>query len=223
MGSLIDRLRDPLWVHSPQPFGSPQLAKDETLADLKDAADEIERLRTPPTGNAMREALTTAVRHIEHMAAWITKQNAGYSFESLGEDMPRIRATLLQTSLAVTDEMVSAAIEAAWPGPEIVYADGHDSPEAMMRAALEAALAQPQEQREDVQPVALAFTENAVHNAIASALTNGTTYSNVRQAAKDVIALAQPNVPHVHSIPAAPPPLPDSAGAGKTKGKGAAR
>lgn len=37
-------------------------------------------------------ALRTAVRHIEHMAPWISKQNAGYSFESLGEDMPGIRA-----------------------------------------------------------------------------------------------------------------------------------
>ena len=40
------------------------------------------------------EALKTAIRHIDHMAAWITKQNAGYSFESLGEDMPGIRAAL---------------------------------------------------------------------------------------------------------------------------------
>lgn len=46
-------------------------------------------------------------------------------------------------SIPVTDAMVAAAIEAAWPGPEIIYADGHDSAEAMMRAALEAALAVP--------------------------------------------------------------------------------
>lgn len=38
-----------------------------------------------------KQALTLAISHIEHMSAWITKQNAGYSFESLGEDMPAIR------------------------------------------------------------------------------------------------------------------------------------
>lgn len=41
----------------------------------------------------LRDALRTAVGHIEHMAAWIGNQNAGYSFESLGEDMPGIRAS----------------------------------------------------------------------------------------------------------------------------------
>lgn len=39
----------------------------------------------------MAAALETAAGHIEHMAAWIGKQNAGYSFEGLGEDMPGIR------------------------------------------------------------------------------------------------------------------------------------
>lgn len=100
---------------------------------------------TPGEPGAMREALQTAIGHIDHMAAFITKANCDYhcgvySFESLGEDMPGIRAALSQTYSKVTDEMVNAAIEAAWPGPEIVYADGHDSAEAMMRAALEAAL-----------------------------------------------------------------------------------
>ncbi len=37
-------------------------------------------------------ALKLAIQHIEHMAAWISAHNAGYSFESLGEDMPGIRA-----------------------------------------------------------------------------------------------------------------------------------
>lgn len=41
-----------------------------------------------------KQALTLAIHHIEHMAAWITAQNAGYSFESLGEDMPGIRAAV---------------------------------------------------------------------------------------------------------------------------------
>jgi hypothetical protein len=42
---------------------------------------------------------------------------------------------------AVTEAMINAAVEAAWPGPEIVYDDNFGSAEAMMRAALEAALA----------------------------------------------------------------------------------
>ena len=39
-------------------------------------------------------ALKMAVDHIEHMAAWITRLNSVYSFESLGEDMPNIKAAL---------------------------------------------------------------------------------------------------------------------------------
>lgn len=39
----------------------------------------------------MRDALKTAIAHIGHMAAWIGKKNAGYSFEGLGEDMPGIQ------------------------------------------------------------------------------------------------------------------------------------
>lgn len=42
----------------------------------------------------MAEALKSAISHIEHMAAWITSQNAGYSFESIGEDMPGLKAAL---------------------------------------------------------------------------------------------------------------------------------
>lgn len=48
-------------------------------------------------------ALKTAVAHIEHMAKWINRHNAGrghnpdfggYVFESLGEDMPGLRAAI---------------------------------------------------------------------------------------------------------------------------------
>jgi hypothetical protein len=42
----------------------------------------------------MREALKTAIGHIERMAAFITANTSGYSFESLGEDMPGMRAAL---------------------------------------------------------------------------------------------------------------------------------
>jgi hypothetical protein len=43
-GTLIQRLRLPLWCHSNSPFEGPQLAKEETLADLRKAADTIDAL-----------------------------------------------------------------------------------------------------------------------------------------------------------------------------------
>lgn len=43
---------------------------------------------------AVFAALRKAVDHITHMAEWIGKQNAGYSFEGLGEDLPGIRDAL---------------------------------------------------------------------------------------------------------------------------------
>ena len=38
------------------------------------------------------EALKIACEHLEHMAAFISNKKTGYSFESLGEDMPGIVA-----------------------------------------------------------------------------------------------------------------------------------
>lgn len=38
----------------------------------------------------LERALGAAIRHIEHMARWIGDQNAGYSFEALGEDRSEI-------------------------------------------------------------------------------------------------------------------------------------
>ena len=40
----------------------------------------------------LKSSMGNAIRHIEHMAAWITKQNAGYSFEALGEDIEEFRS-----------------------------------------------------------------------------------------------------------------------------------
>lgn len=37
------------------------------------------------------EALDLALGHLQHMSAWVTAQQKGYSFESLGEDMGQIR------------------------------------------------------------------------------------------------------------------------------------
>lgn len=42
----------------------------------------------------LRRVLSAAIGHIEHMAAWIGRQNKGYSFESIGEDIGDIRAAL---------------------------------------------------------------------------------------------------------------------------------
>lgn len=44
--------------------------------------------------DALLAALKTGADNIEHMAAWIAEQNAGYSFECLGEDMPGIRSAI---------------------------------------------------------------------------------------------------------------------------------
>lgn len=53
---------------------------------------EAEVLRS----RALDKALVLALRHINHMSAWIGEQNAGYSFESLGEDLPGIVAARLE-------------------------------------------------------------------------------------------------------------------------------
>lgn len=50
----------------------------------------------PASHGAKREALVMAISHIEHMAYWIQKQQDGYSFEALGEDMPTMQAALLK-------------------------------------------------------------------------------------------------------------------------------
>ncbi len=43
--TLIDRLQNPAWCHSNTPFESPQLETLQTVGDMREAADEIERLR----------------------------------------------------------------------------------------------------------------------------------------------------------------------------------
>ncbi len=58
------------------------------------------------TTDSLKAALERAVSHIEHMAAWITAQDAFYSFESLGEDMPDIKAALRASTDAAHDDYV---------------------------------------------------------------------------------------------------------------------
>lgn len=78
-GEKCPNCNGPLWRVS---------AMDDRNEAFKCANDTFDRLA------AAQRALQTAVDHIEHMAAWVGKQQAGYSFESLGEDMPSIKAQL---------------------------------------------------------------------------------------------------------------------------------
>lgn len=81
---------------------------DQVFTDYRAAEAHFGKRTTEPPDcgqylGAIREArkerdearahLRTAVRHIDHMAAWISARNAGYSFEGLGEDMPDIRTS----------------------------------------------------------------------------------------------------------------------------------
>ena len=69
-----------------------------TSDDLSEVAAMIKRRQEAAASAAsapeLHQALKTALDHIEHMAAFIGNQKAGYSFESLGEDMPGMRAAL---------------------------------------------------------------------------------------------------------------------------------
>lgn len=56
MFDLTERLRNPAWCHSCGHYDSPQLAKEETVKDMAEAADEIERLRAEV--DTLKTALT---------------------------------------------------------------------------------------------------------------------------------------------------------------------
>jgi hypothetical protein len=73
-----------------EPFnvGTHHHALDDAIAQARAVCAAYERLRAPLA------SLRTAVAHIDHMSVWIVQQNAGYSFERLGEDMEGIKAPL---------------------------------------------------------------------------------------------------------------------------------
>jgi hypothetical protein len=83
-----------------EPVSDPAIAAELAAVAADPVVEEI--LETFPGAEIVdvrrdqhvREALRTAISHLEHMAVWITQQNAGYSFEALGEDMPGLRAAL---------------------------------------------------------------------------------------------------------------------------------
>src|SRR5689334_11365435 len=109
---IVERLRS----NAPR-VRSLDFSRDAPDALMEEAADEIERLRRSPSPDvAVVEALKLAVKHIEHMAAWITERNQNarsqygtYSFESLGEDMPGIRAALssISSGTVMADDKVN--------------------------------------------------------------------------------------------------------------------
>lgn len=78
-----------------QPFDSKAFEDFKRVAAMGPV--EFARNSMPMDANGpltTQQALKLALAHIEHMSAWIAAQKAGYSFESLGEDMPGIRAAL---------------------------------------------------------------------------------------------------------------------------------
>lgn len=80
-------------ARQPQPVATDQLAGANTANGPSD----------PSATDTLRDALKTAIGHIEHMSAWIALRNAGYSFESLGEDMPGMKNAL--SSLEARNEI----------------------------------------------------------------------------------------------------------------------
>lgn len=71
-------------------------AAGDIASDASERISELLRFNNEFEGQARaaRAALRIALSHIDHMTAWIALQKAGYSFESLGEDMPELRAVL---------------------------------------------------------------------------------------------------------------------------------
>ncbi len=68
------------------------MMEQEALIAEKNTADYYRK-----ENMRLRKALELAIDHIEHMAAWFSGKGTGYSFESLGEDMPGIKDALSGT------------------------------------------------------------------------------------------------------------------------------
>lgn len=93
--TLTDRLRNPSWCHSNVPFDSPQLAKDETLDDMRAAADRIELLETSETNELLR--MRMALREAERFMAYFAGETGG-SF--VGSGTPQTCLTEIRNALA---------------------------------------------------------------------------------------------------------------------------
>lgn len=64
------------------------------IAQVWDADNGFSNALLLAAAPQLRDSLLLAVSHIEHLAAWISRDNRGYSFEALGEDMATIKAPL---------------------------------------------------------------------------------------------------------------------------------
>lgn len=64
------------------------------LFSLRRTPKNIALLKAIAAAPELLQQLKNAKRHLEHMAAFISKEYKGYSFESLGEDMPGIDAAI---------------------------------------------------------------------------------------------------------------------------------
>lgn len=74
-----------------EPVGTNLLSADQATDMVRFMVDGM------PASDLLAQ-LKIAKGHIEHMAAFIGKQQAGYSFEGLGEDMPGIEAAITAAS-----------------------------------------------------------------------------------------------------------------------------
>lgn len=82
-----------------QIFADNQKNKNLEVCEFHCYSDECESdvaiiVRAVNSHSELVEALKLADSHIEHMAARISKNNNGYSFESLGEDSLAIKSAL---------------------------------------------------------------------------------------------------------------------------------
>lgn len=84
----------------------------------------------------VREALELAIQHLAHLAAWVSRKQTGgligsYSFEALGEDMPRIKSALSAPVAPVEGRLLydTAAVQAVMSllerGKAYVDSDGY--------------------------------------------------------------------------------------------------
>lgn len=60
--TLVERLRNPAWTMGPLPtLHAPPLDEEQTINDMREAADEIERLRAPAASSFVPAIATGAI------------------------------------------------------------------------------------------------------------------------------------------------------------------
>lgn len=82
--ALLERLRNPMWVHSSLPFEGPQLERDENIAAMKEAADEIEHLTVAPPAPCAWQAEMERLRDFARWVdTWVSNPVGSYSVSAL--------------------------------------------------------------------------------------------------------------------------------------------